>query len=155
MQEECIILLEDLDAASADLVAEVFNLAERREYALPNGSGSTLHSACRIVVRFTGINRSYHVRWLCFDTKGTTVIPYYAIQATVKSDKDMAETNTLLRGCPFVVELPPFTEEEMETMISVKYPQAAAAKKTILEIFKSVVSSINVLPSSERRLTPT
>ncbi|KAH7723681.1 midasin [Aphelenchoides avenae] len=124
LQEECVILLEDLDAASPDLVAEVFNLAERREYALPNGSGSTLHVGCRIV-------------------------------ATVKSDKDKTEMNTLLRSCPFVVELPSFTEEEMETMISVKYPQASAAKKTILEIFKSVASSINVLPSSERRLTPT
>uniref|UniRef100_A0A0K0EEP4 Midasin n=1 Tax=Strongyloides stercoralis TaxID=6248 RepID=A0A0K0EEP4_STRER len=122
LSTDTIILLEDLELAPVDLISAIMDLCRERMIKLVSGDLIELNDKCRIVASM----------------RTGISIPY--------------ETNSLLSSIPYRVELNPFTNEELLSIINAKYPRCIPISKRILELFIKVSETLKQLQPRGRQL---
>ncbi|MFH4978218.1 hypothetical protein AB6A40_004927 [Gnathostoma spinigerum] len=130
LHERCMLLLEDIDTASPELISNLIDLCENRQIDLPVGGTIRLHDEVCIIVtiRTTGDSHSF---W--------------------SSDR-----GAFLNKLPFHIKLPLFPDDELQQIIRMKYSRIAAFASTLISLFNNVcVRNSSTQKSSRRPLTNT
>ncbi|VDM28599.1 unnamed protein product [Toxocara canis] len=125
-----VVLLEDLDCASVDLISSVIDLCERRWVRMNAGEVIRMHPQAFVVATLRTSN------------SGRTSVA--------------ADARTLLSSIPLHVVLPPFSDEELRRIICVKYGRVAAVARKLIAVFNEVVAAnMSRRQNSKRMLTST
>lgn len=106
--KKCLILLEDLDSASPDLVSSLLLMSKTW--------GASFKS----------------------EEELTKFHPEMRIVATVRSENNHSESSELIRSNPLIIELPCLTTEELQKIINFKYPNLKDLSEKLLKIFGEV-----------------
>ncbi|EJD74394.1 midasin [Loa loa] len=110
-----IILLEDIDCASADLISQVINLCDSREARVTSGETIRMHNEAYIVATMRCIKQER-----CFRS---------------------ADIELLLTSVPFEISLPPFTDKELHRAICILCKRVSPLAQKLITLFGELVSS--------------
>uniref|UniRef100_A0AC34G1W2 AAA+ ATPase domain-containing protein n=1 Tax=Panagrolaimus sp. ES5 TaxID=591445 RepID=A0AC34G1W2_9BILA len=103
--KRCLILLEDIDSATTELVSTLFLMNKSWNAPLhSDGSITAFHPDARIV-------------------------------ATVRSENNHSDSSELIRSFPMTVNLKPLSNEELKKIIEHKFPSLITVAEKLLNIF--------------------
>uniref|UniRef100_A0A0R3RTL0 Midasin n=1 Tax=Elaeophora elaphi TaxID=1147741 RepID=A0A0R3RTL0_9BILA len=110
-----IILLEDIDCASADLISQIINLCDSREARVTSGENIRMHNEAYIVatMRCTREEKSFR----------------------------SADIELLLTSIPFEISLPPFTNKELHRAICILCKRVAPIAQKLITLFDELINS--------------
>ncbi|VBB34516.1 unnamed protein product [Acanthocheilonema viteae] len=110
-----IILLEDIDCASSDLISQIINLCNSREVQLTSGETIRMHNEAYIIVTMRCTKRERSFR--------------------------SADIELLLTSIPFQIWLPPFTNNELHRAICILCKRVAPIAQKLLTLFDELINS--------------
>ncbi|KAM3716395.1 Midasin [Dirofilaria immitis] len=111
-----IILLEDIDCASADLISQIIDLCNHRKIRVTSGETIRMHNEAYIVATMRCIR-----------------------QKSFRS----SDIELLLTSAPFEISLPPFTNKELYRAICILYKRVAPIAQKLLTLFDELIDSSN------------
>uniref|UniRef100_A0AAF5PSU8 Midasin n=2 Tax=Wuchereria bancrofti TaxID=6293 RepID=A0AAF5PSU8_WUCBA len=110
-----IILLEDIDCASADLISQIINLCDSREVRVTSGETIRMHNEAYIVATMRCIRQERSFR--------------------------SADVELLLSSVPFEISLPPFSNSELHRAICILYKRVAPIAQKLITLFDEFINN--------------
>uniref|UniRef100_A0AC34RK05 AAA+ ATPase domain-containing protein n=1 Tax=Panagrolaimus sp. JU765 TaxID=591449 RepID=A0AC34RK05_9BILA len=111
--EKCLILLEDLDCASPDLVSSLMLMVKSWGISVRNdGQFTAFHENMRIV-------------------------------ATVRSENSHGESSELIRSNPLSIQLAKLTVDELKKIVECKFPKLVKISDKLLKIYADCCEKMN------------
>lgn len=113
ISEKCLILLEDLDSASPDLVSSLMLMVKAWGISVHNDG------------QFTSFNGNMR------------------IVATVRSENNQGESSELIRSNPLTIQLPKLTVKELQKIVECKFPNLSDISEKLLKIYADCCEKMN------------